>query len=95
MTLCLHGHCTLTADRSTAAGAGGGAGSGAGAGAGAGAGSAFLAGALASFLGAISTKSRTTLALKHRQFPVGETHKEYFTKWRELGARHHRLGVYI
>lgn len=52
------GHCTLTADRSTAGAAGAGAGSGAGAGAGAGAGSAFLAGALTSFLGAISADSR-------------------------------------
>ena len=50
------GHCTLTADRSTAGAAGAGAGSGAGAGAGAG--SAFLAGALTSFLGAISADSR-------------------------------------
>lgn len=71
---CFDGHCTLTADRSTAgAAAGAGAGSGAGAGAGAGAGSAFLAGALGSFLGAISADSRTTLSLKHRQFPVGVT----------------------
>lgn len=47
---CLHFYSTLTEDRSTAGAA---AGAGAGSGAGAGAGSAFLAGALGSFLGAI------------------------------------------
>lgn len=84
----------MTADRSTAAALGAGAGSGAGAGAGAG--SAFLAGAaLGSFLGAISTDGRTTLALKHRQFPVRVTHKECSTEWRGLAARKHRQGVYI
>lgn len=65
-------HSTLTEDRSIA-GAAAGAGAGSGAGAGAGAGSAFLAGALGSFLGAISADSRTTLTLKHRQFPVAAT----------------------
>ena len=50
---------TLTADRSTAGAAGAGAGSGAAAGAGAAAaGSAFLAGALGSFFGAISADSQ-------------------------------------
>lgn len=65
------------AERSTAGAAGAGAGSGAGAGAGAG--SAFFAGALASFLGAIFANSRTTLALKHRQFPDRVTHKDCST----------------
>lgn len=68
---CFHAHCTLTADRSTAGAAGAGAGSGAGAGAGAG--SAFLAGALGSFLGAISADSRATLSLKHKQIPMRVT----------------------
>lgn len=57
---CVHGHRTLTADRSTAAGAAG-AGAGSGAGAGAGAGSAFLTGALGSFLGAMSADGGRTV----------------------------------
>lgn len=69
---CFHDHCTLTADRSTPGAGAGAAGSGAGAGAGAGA-AALGAAALGSFLGAISADSRTTLFLKHRQFPVRVT----------------------
>lgn len=62
------------------AGAAAGAGAGSGAGAGAGAGSAFFAGALASFLGAISADSRTTLTLKRRQFRVAVTTQEVYHK---------------
>lgn len=57
----------MTADRSTAGAAGAGAGSGAGAGAGAG--SAFLAGALGSFLGAILADSRNYFVPETQTIP--------------------------
>lgn len=91
---CFDGHCTLTADRSTAGALGAGAGSGAGAGAaaGAGAGSAFLAGALGSFFGAISANSRATLSLEHRQFPVRVTTQGVYHRVEETQSKRSPFG---